>query len=54
MKYLIEIVETNCRLETVEAESAEEAMEKVESAYKNGDLILDDTNSFVDVDFNYV
>lgn len=54
MKYKIEIIETTSKVETVEANSEAEAMAKVKAGYENGDIELTDTNSFVDVNFNFI
>ena len=40
MKYRVTIEELLCRQIEVEAETAEEALEKVEDQYKNGELVL--------------
>lgn len=52
--YQVEIVETNSRVVSIEAESPEEAREKIRKGYMNGSIVLNDENSFVDVNFNLV
>ena len=52
--YQVEIIETNCRLETVEAESEAEAIIKVRAAYESGQIVLTEKNSYLDVNFNLV
>lgn len=52
--YQVEIIETNCRVESVEAKSEAEAITKVKAAYENGEIVLTDENSCVDVNFNPV
>lgn len=54
MKYKIELIETNCKVETVEAESEAEAMAMVKMAYEKGDIELTESNAYVDVNFNFV
>ena len=49
-KYNIEVTEWLTRVVTVEAESAEDAIEKVEFDYNNEDLVLD-ADDFFDVAF---
>lgn len=52
MIYHIEIIETNSRVETIEAETKEEAIMRVQDAYNKGDIKLTDDNAYVDVSFN--
>ena len=52
--YQVEIVETNSRVVTIEAESPQEAREKIRKNYMDGLIVLTDENSYVDVDFNLV
>lgn len=52
--YRVEIIETNSRVEMVEANSIAEAITKVRAAYENGEIVLTDENSYVDVNFNIV
>ncbi len=54
MIYNIEIFETNCMVETIEADTKEEAIMKVLAAYNKGDIKLTDENAYVDVSFNCV
>ena len=54
MIYKIEIAETNCRVETIDAESEMAAITKVRAAYENGKIVLRDENSYVDVNFRLV
>lgn len=44
MKFPIEVKETLRRIVSVEADSYDEALEKVEVMYRNGDIILDDSD----------
>ena len=52
-EFRIEIVETICRVVTVEAPSIEEAMAKVKDDYNNAEIVLD-YDDFLDVEFNLV
>ncbi len=54
MIYQIEILETNSMVETIEAETKEEAIMKVQAAYNRGDIKLTDESAYVDVSFNCV
>ncbi|MBR6286110.1 MAG: hypothetical protein IKR18_03860 [Bacteroidaceae bacterium] len=47
-------METNSRVVSIEAESPEEAREIIRKDYMNGSIVLNDENSFVDVNFNLV
>lgn len=50
MKYGVRIVESLARTVVVEADSYEDAVEKVSDIYKNGAVVLD-AEDFDDVDF---
>ena len=52
--YQVEIIETNSRVETVEAKSESEAITKVRVAYEKGQIVLTEENSYLDVNFNLV
>lgn len=52
--YQVEIVETNSRVVSIEAESPEEAREKIRKGNMDGSIVLNDENSYVDVNFNLV
>jgi len=52
MIYHIEIFETNSRVETIEAETKEEAIMKIQDAYNMGNIKLTDENAYVDVNFS--
>lgn len=52
--YQVEIIETNSRVISVEAESPQEAREKIRKDYMDGLIVLDEENSYVDVSFNLV
>ena len=52
--YQVEIMETNCRVETIEAKSEKEAITKVRAAYENGEIVLTEENSCIDVNFKLV
>lgn len=54
MKYKIEISEINSIVETVEAESEDEAMAKIKAAYENGEIEAPDILVHVDVQFKFV
>ena len=54
MVYNIEIAETNCRVETIDAESEMAAITKARAAYENGEIVLTDENSYVNVNFRLV
>lgn len=54
MKYNVEIFESNCRVETIEAESKYAAIAMVRNLYEEGEIQLTDENSHVDVDFKIV
>jgi MinD-like ATPase involved in chromosome partitioning or flagellar assembly len=43
-KYNIEIIETLSRIEEIEAENEEQAREKIQEMYHNGDIVLIDDN----------
>lgn len=53
MKYLIEITETLQRTILVEAETNDEAIERVESAYRSENIVLD-SDDFVDNSINSI
>lgn len=48
--YEVEIVETLCKIESVEADSIEDAIEQVEELYSTSNIVLG-SGEFVDVDF---
>ena len=48
--YDVEIIETLCKIESVEADSIEDAIEQVEELYSSSDIVLD-MGEFVDVEF---
>lgn len=52
--YQIEIIETLSRMEEVEANSAEEAREKIEQQYTDGELILTADNANSDYQINII
>lgn len=49
-KFTVGITETLFRIVEIEAESHQEAIDKVQEIYSNGDIVLD-SNDFLDVDF---
>jgi len=49
-QYKIEILETSSRLIDVEADSEDEALEKVEKMYEEAEIVLD-YSDFAEVDF---
>lgn len=49
--YYISVTETLNRIVEVHAEDSSEALQKVEDAYYNGEIVLD-SEDFVDADFN--
>lgn len=49
-KYRIEVEETLERVVEVEANSVDEAIDKVHEMYKNEEIVLDE-NDFMDVEF---
>lgn len=53
MKYLIEVTETLQRTILVEAETNDEAIEKVESAYRSENIVLD-SSDFIDKSINSI
>ena len=53
IEYKIEIMETMCRVVTVEASSVEEAMAKVKDDYHNAEIVLD-YDDFLGVEFNLI
>lgn len=44
MKYQVKIIETLSRIVEVEAQSNDEAWDKVEKMYKKSQIVLDDTD----------
>lgn len=54
MKYNVEIFESNSRVETIEAESRDEALAIAKDLYEKGEITLSDVNSHVDIRFNIV
>lgn len=54
MKFNVEIFESNSRVETIEAESKDEAIAMVRNIYEEGKIKLTDENSHVDVNFKIV
>ena len=44
MKYEVKIIETLSRIVEVEASNPDEAWDKVEAQYKEGEIVLDDTD----------
>lgn len=40
-KYLVEVLETLCRVTEIEADSEDDALEIADEMYRNGDIILD-------------
>lgn len=49
-KFNIEIIKTLSHIYEIEADSLEEALEKVKGKYFNGEIVLDE-NDHVDTDF---
>ena len=54
MIFKVEVFESNSRVETIEAETREDALSKVKKAYERGDIRLSEENAFMDVSFNIV
>lgn len=54
MKYNVEIFESNSRLETIDANSKEEALAIAKDLYERGELSLSDENSYIDISFRIV
>lgn len=52
--FQVEILETNSRVETIDAMTREEALEKVRASYEKGEITLNETNSYVDVKISVV
>ena len=50
MEYEVEVIETLKRQKVIEADSINEALEKLQDEYKNCNIILNE-NDFVDVEF---
>lgn len=50
MEYEVEVIETLKRQKVIEADSLEQALEKIQNEYKNCNIILNE-NDFVDVEF---
>lgn len=53
-KFAIEITENLYKTEIVEAETIEEAINKVRDAYYNADIVLDADNAIIEAEFNNV
>ena len=53
-KFAIEITETASKTVIVEAETEEEAINKVRDAYYDADIVLDADNANIDAEFNNV
>ncbi len=54
MKFQVEIFESNSKIETVEAQTKEEALAMVKDSYEKGKILLTDDNSYIDVNFRIV
>lgn len=54
MIFQVEVFESTSRVETIEAETREEALSKVRMAYESGEIKLTDENAVIDVSFNVV
>lgn len=54
MKFNVEIFESNCRVEIVEADTKDDAITKVRNRYEKGEIMLTNENSNVDVNFKIV
>ena len=54
MKFQVEIFESNSKIETIEAQTKEEALAKVRDSYEKGEILLTDDNSYIDVNFRIV
>lgn len=54
MKFKVEVYESNSRVETIEAESKDDAIAMVRNLYEKGKIKLADENSHVDVNFKIV
>jgi hypothetical protein len=54
MIFQVEVFESTSRVETIEAETREDALSKVKKAYERGDIRLSEENAFMDVSFNIV
>ena len=50
MEYEVEVIETLKRKKVIEADSVNEALEKLQDGYKNCNIILNE-NDFLDVEF---
>ena len=50
MEYEVEVIETLKRQKVIEADSLNQALEKIQDEYKNCNIILNE-NDFVDVEF---
>lgn len=50
MEYEVEVIETLKRQRVIEADSLDQALEKIQDEYKNCNIILNE-NDFVDVEF---
>lgn len=50
MEYEVEVIETLKRQKVIEADSVNEALEKLQDEYKNCNIILNE-NDFIDVEF---
>ena len=50
MEYEVEVIETLKRQKVIEADSLDQALEKIQDEYKNCNIILNE-NDFVDVEF---
>jgi hypothetical protein len=52
-EFKVEVVETLCRIITVEAMTEEDAIKFVKYDYHNAELVLD-SDDFLDVEFNLI
>ncbi len=54
MIFQVEIFESNSKIETIEAQTKEEALAMVKDSYEKGKILLTDDNSYIDVNFRIV
>ena len=54
MNYNVEIFESNCRVETIDANSKKEALAIAKDLYEKGEIALSDENSHIDISFKIV